>query len=80
MNALETRSEGDEMIQKATFEGGGYVLHKMTGSFAGRVSAWFTAEGQLVDAEQYDSRDRVRPVKHNGPMWKELASRGKVWL
>jgi hypothetical protein len=67
------------MMQKATFDGGGYVLHKITGSFSGRASAWFDAYGKMLDAEQITPRGSVRTLKRNSPMWKELALRGKDW-
>ncbi len=67
-------------IQLARFPDGGFVLHKITFvSENGRFSAWFSADGKLLDAEQITLRrnawtlDEVsRPVKKDGPIWRML--------
>jgi len=57
-------------MQICYFEGGGYVIHRITGDFRGRVSAWFSADGTLLDAEQLTGRySDGRRVKPGGPMW-----------
>lgn len=59
------------------FRTGGFVVHGMTGYWRGRVSGWYNANGELVDAEQITAKG-VRPVPHNGPMWQALAHKGRV--
>lgn len=60
--------------QLSVFPDGGYVVHKLTGSFAGRCSAWFDASGRMLDAEQMTNPDSLasRPVKRGGPIWREI--------
>lgn len=61
------------MIQVNKFQGGGFVIHKIVGSFKGRMSAWFDENGKLIDAEQLYLTPmgfKARPVKKDGPMWK----------
>lgn len=50
-------------MQIQQFTTGGYVAHKMhvTGSPC-RFSAWFTAEGVLIDAERIDRAGRGYPA------------------
>ena len=70
-----------EQIQIARFHDGGFVLHKVTSApCEGRCSAWFDAKGGMLDAEQFDSRDRARPVKRNGPVWQHLQIVGKRYV
>ena len=59
----------------------GYALHKMRGYWTGHCSGYFTADGTLKDAEQITGRwNRIsRPVKINGPMWKELQQIGQAY-
>lgn len=57
------------------FTRGGYVIHRITGAFKGKMSAWFDRNGQLLDAEQIIRPfESSRPVKRGGPMW-QLAER-----
>ena len=65
-------------MQKHTFEGGGFVIHKIRlESYAGRFSAWFDAKGDLVDAEQIDVLDRSRRVTTKQA--EHLRVIGRIW-
>lgn len=56
-------------MEHKSFINGGYVLYGITGDFVGKMSAWFDAEGNLIDAEQtLYPFGPVRPVKRGGPM------------
>ena len=70
-------------MQYASYSQGkdGYALHKMHGYWAGVCSGYFAADGTLKDAEQITGRweRRSRPVKVNGPMWKELQRIGRAY-
>jgi hypothetical protein len=70
-------------MQYASFSNGeqGYVLHRMTGQWSGHCSAWYDKDGNLLDAQQViGTWTRVcRPVKRNGPMWRELATTGRAY-
>ena len=71
------------MIQHKTFDpSGGYVLHKVTGYWSGRCSAWYDVDGNMLDAEQYIGHwiERTRPVKRNGPLWKALQVIGRAYV
>ena len=64
--AFPTRHE-----QFHRFSTGGYVVHRITGPFKGRVSAWFDKKGVMLDAEQIlPGAADGRPVKRDGPMWR----------
>lgn len=68
-------------FQIARFSTGGFALHRVTSSqFAGRCSAWFDPKGELIDAEQFDSRNRGRPVKRDGPVWRHLQTVGQRYV
>ncbi len=67
------------MIQKATFTDGGFVLHKIKGNFNGKASAWFDAQGVLLDAEQITIGGVSRPVKRDGKIWHFISSVGRAW-
>ena len=47
---------------------GGFVVHRITGNFKGRISAWFSRDGTLLDAEQYRGTGAY-PVRKGGPLW-----------
>lgn len=65
-------------MQLHRFTSGGYCLHKITGSWRGNVSAWFDRDGKLLDAEQILTPfGSSRPVKRDGPMWREIQRVGK---
>ena len=66
------------MIQVKRFSTGGYVVHKITGNYKGRVSAWFDKDGNLLEAEQIIAR-RVRPVRRGGPMWMYTKNVGRLF-
>ena len=48
-------------MQKATFENGGFVLHKvfLPGSVC-KFSAWYDKQGELLDAEKIDGAHYFR--------------------
>lgn len=48
-------------MQKHTFPNGGFVLHKLSVIKNARVSAWYTAQGALIDAE-YTIGQTTRPI------------------
>jgi hypothetical protein len=50
-------------------------VHRITGSWKGRVSAYYDAGGVLVDAEQILPNFQSRPVKRGGPIWNEVDRR-----
>jgi hypothetical protein len=65
-------------MQFGRFTNGGYYLHKITGDWKGRCSAWFDRDGKLLDAAQIlRPFGAERPVKRGGPMWQELQRIGR---
>jgi hypothetical protein len=69
-------------MQVSRFPDGGYVVHGITGSFKGRVSAWFGPTGTLLDAEQkilgvHSCTSGSRPVRVDGPIWEHCKHVGK---
>jgi hypothetical protein len=65
----------NSLMQINRYLDGGYVIHKITGNFKGKVSAYFDKNGILIDAEQIPRPfESSRPVKKNGPIW-NLAQR-----
>lgn len=65
-------------MQKATFNCGGFVLHKIpTRAGASRLSAWYDREGKLLDCEATNVLGRsYRPARVDreycvrlGPIW-----------
>lgn len=52
----------------------------ITGDYAGRVSAWYDKEGNLIDCEQILNSGASRPIKRNGPLWRYVAKYGKRHL
>jgi hypothetical protein len=72
------------MIQKVIFQGGifsrgGFALHKITGKFSGKCSAWFSPDGKLEDCE-WIRRDGVyRSIPPHTPMFRYLESLGPIW-
>lgn len=49
-------------MKKATFEDGGFVLHKIAprGNGGGKISAWFAPNGELLESEYVDTLGRSR--------------------
>jgi hypothetical protein len=72
-------------MKYASFSNGtqGFILHNvaLASKWSGRCSAWYDANGKLLDAEQYVGTwtKRTRPVKVGGPMWRELSRLGPVY-
>lgn len=70
------------MSQVHEFSNGGCVAHGLTGTWAGKCSAWYDAEGKLLDAEQIRPGPRgypaARSVKRDGPIWRELKRLGPI--
>jgi hypothetical protein len=65
-------------MQHMRFTNGGFCLHKITGDFTGKVSAWFDRNGTLLDAEQITRPfESSRPLKRDGPMWRYVAHIGQ---
>ena len=60
------------------FLGGGFVAHKISGIWQGKVSAWFNTDGVLTMAEQILPNGRIRSVKRYGPMWITIQSRSET--
>ena len=68
------------IIQKAQFSTGGFALHKVgTLSGNGKASAWFDANGGLINAELFDSIGRAYSIKEHSPLWNHLQRIGKIW-
>ena len=63
-------------MQKAIFPNGGFVLHKITGDFSGKCSAWYDKTGKLVDAEQILDTGIIKKIKPNAAMWTHCAQLG----
>lgn len=67
------------MIQKQTFSTGGFVLHRIPYN-GGKLSAWFDADGQLIDAEyflrsgkRYRTTDSVKRIAQmTGNIWRSV--------
>ena len=62
------------------FTTGGFVIHKITvpENPNGRYSAWFDAEGNILDAEgYYNRRSGMYHVRRDGSRWQQLARMGK---
>lgn len=67
------------MIQKQTFSTGGFVLHRIPYN-GGKLSAWFDADGKLIDAEyflrsgkRYRTTDNVKRIAQmTGNIWRAV--------
>ena len=65
-------------MQVSRFHNGGYVVHKITGPWSGSVSAWFNAEGDMIDAEQITTRcPGGKRVNRRGSVWKIAETIGR---
>jgi hypothetical protein len=71
-----------QSIQPAYFSTGGFVLHKITGDFSGRCSAWFDKEGNIEEVEQIIplAGGITKPVKKGGSIWEYCAGVGKRYV
>lgn len=67
-------------IQFCKFQTDGFVLHKITGDFKGRASAWFNPLGELADCEQILPNNQTRPIKKGGKLWNYLATFGPRYV
>lgn len=69
------------MIQHQIFSNGGFVLHKVQPHTinSGHCSAWYDAQGKLLDAEHFDRLRRARPVRVGGPTWQALQGYGRIY-
>lgn len=56
-------------VQINHFINGGGAIHKITGDHNGNISAWFSKNGVLLDAEQIRTNNKVYSIKKNGPLW-----------
>ena len=73
------------MIQKQTFKGGifapnSFVLHKITGKFKGKCSAWYFADGTIFDCELIRRDGQIRMVRPGSPMFRHCQAIGKNWI
>ena len=68
-------------MQLSRFSNGGYVLHKVTTRLNHRshCSAWFDADGKLVDAELIFRDGTTRPVRRSRGIWNELCAIGRAY-
>lgn len=63
---------------KVQFSTGGFVLHKINPpSGNGNISAWYDAQGGLIDAEYIDRRGRARPIQYGKTLWNNLCYIGQ---
>lgn len=70
-----------EAIQVCRFSNGGFVLHKITGAFTGRCSAWFDADGTMTACEQIIGYGRgERSVRVDGPIWNHCRTMGARYV
>ena len=77
-----------DTIQVCRFSNGGFVLHKITGAFKGRCSAWFDADGTMTAAEQIIPVRGAggsivlgsRSVKIDGPAWAHCRAMGARYV
>ena len=71
--------KGGQSIQLHRFSDGGFVLHRITDpQMAGRMSAWYDAQGNVLDAEAYDKLNRAHPVKANSFAWGVAQKYGRI--
>jgi len=71
-------------IQKVTFTGGifepqSFAIHKITGKFKGKCSAWYSSAGELTDCEWIRPDGQTRVIPPHKPMWNYLKSLGSIW-
>jgi hypothetical protein len=71
-------------IQKFTINGGifepqSFALHKITGKFKGKCSAWYSSHGELTDCEWIRPDGQTRVIPPHKPMWNYLKSLGPIW-
>ncbi len=69
---IPSAAQKTSAVQKVN-NGDGFILHKIP-FLNQRISAWFSADGSLVDAEFMPS---ARQVKKGGPAWRQAADFGK---
>ena len=68
------------IIHKLQFIDGGFALHKIAPpSGYGSISAWYDAQGALIDAEYIDRRGRARPIQYGKALWNRLCGLGSVY-
>lgn len=71
------------MVQKRSLTNGGFVLHKIPYGEGGKLSAWFDADGLLIDVEyflrsgkRYRATDNVKRIAQlSGNFWKNVEER-----
>lgn len=70
-----------ESMQVCRFSNGGFVVHKITGSFKGRCSAWFDADGTMTECEHIIGYGRGgRSVRVEGPIWNHCRMVGARYI
>lgn len=67
-------------MQINTFINGGYVIHRLNSVHSEcRISAWFDADGSLIDAERITRNNKSLPVKHGSSLWVEIQHKGRLY-
>ena len=83
MSAMKARQQPDPFagkVQGTRFEGGGFVLHKITDpKMTGRLSAWFDKDDKLIDCEAIYANGRPRTVKPGEFAWSIAEKAGRVY-
>lgn len=67
-------------IQTRLSPDGSGSIHSIRGDFKGKISAYYSEGGVLVDAEQILPNRQNRQVKPNGPIWREISRRNMGWI
>ena len=65
------------MLQYHFFPDNSFVVHK---AFDGKTSAWYDAQGRLLDAEFRDTRGHTRTVAKGTLRYERLAKLGRLIL
>lgn len=60
-------------MQISFFSSGGFVAHKYrVPGLRSKFSVWFNRDGQAIEAERIDSRNRAFPVNRTSPAWQYI--------
>lgn len=65
-------------MQVKYFENGGFVVHKIDASRDHRISAWFDASGEPIDAERLIG-NRSYHISRTGPTWDRCRDVGRMF-
>lgn len=66
----------NDSIQVCVYSVGGFAVHRITGDFEGKASAYFNADGIMMEAE-FIRGNNSYPVKFAGPAWQDIYKKGK---